>query len=299
MTNEKTDIAAEGESMAQPQTELMVRLYSAIVLVVVSLFLNFVSLETFALLISLMIGAMAWEWGRLVRGGGLDIAFGLQLVTTIVASWATVHGNVLYALLVLVFGTVVVFVFRKGKQVNPQAWWSAAGVYYAGLPAIALIWIRSDTDLGALAIFYIFTIVWTTDSAAYVFGRWIGGPKLASRVSPKKTWAGFLGGALSAGVAGFVFAMASGNSNAVRLALLATVLSLFSQIGDLGESAVKRAFSMKDSSGLIPGHGGVLDRIDGLVFAAVIAALVALGINVEHPASALLGGMEAFLPKPL
>jgi phosphatidate cytidylyltransferase len=291
VTGEKANIGAEGDSMARPQTELMVRLYSAIVLVVASLFLNFASLETFALLISLIVGAMAWEWGRLVRGGGVDIAFGLQFITTIAASWTTVHGSVLYALLVLIFGTFIVFVFRKGKEVNPQAWWSAAGVYYAGLPAIALIWIRSDTDLGALAIFYIFTIVWITDSAAYVFGRWIGGPKLAPRVSPKKTWAGFLGGAFSAGVAGVVFALASGNGHALRLALLATVLSVFSQLGDLGESAVKRAFSTKDTSGLIPGHGGVLDRIDGLVFAAVIAALIAWGIDAGHPARALLGGV--------
>lgn len=276
--------------MGRSRSELMLRVYSAIVLVIVSLLLNYASLESFAFLISLFIGAMAWEWGRLVRNGGLDIAFGLQLATTLAASWATVQGCTSCALIALMVGTIIIFVFCKGKEVNPYAWWSAAGVYYAGLPAIALIWIRSDIEMGALAIVYIFAIVWMTDSAAYVFGKWIGGPKLAPSISPKKTWSGFLGGSLSAGAAGLLFAVSSSSDHVLRLALLSAGLSLVSQIGDLGESAVKRAFGTKDTSGLIPGHGGVLDRIDGLVFAAITAALIAWATDAAHPARALLTG---------
>ena len=173
---------------------------------------------------------------------------------------------------------------------RPQAWWSAAGVYYAGFPAVALIWIRGDPAYGWLAILYLFVIVWTTDSAAYLFGRWIGGPKLAPRISPKKTWSGLIGGALSAGLAGLVFALGRRWArSAPSLALLAIVLALISQLGDLGESAVKRVFGMKDTSGLIPGHGGVLDRIDGLLFAALRGRPARLESSIPaNPGRALL-----------
>ena len=143
-------------------------------------------------------------------------------------------------------GTAVVFFIRSLKDERPQAWWSAAGVYYAGFPAIALIWIRSDAAYGWLAILYLFAIVWTTDSAAYLFGRWIGGPKLAPRISPKKTWAGLIGGALSAGIAGLVFAQVAGREFSGWLGVLAIGLALMAQLGDLGESAMKRLFGIKD-----------------------------------------------------
>ena len=274
--------------MGRRRSELLLRVHSALILVTISLLLTYAGLRAFAVLITLFIAAMAWEWGRLVRGGGLDVTFGLQLGATAAASWATVQGCVACAFSAVFLGTIAVFLFRKGKDERPQAWWSAAGVYYAGLPAIALIWIRSDAEYGWLAILYIFAIVWTTDSAAYVFGRWIGGAKLAPRISPKKTWAGLIGGAASAGAAGFLFATLTGSDAAIKLMLLGTGLAMVSQIGDLGESAVKRSFGIKDTSSLIPGHGGVLDRIDGLVFAAVTAALIAWATDAAHPGRALL-----------
>ncbi len=270
------------------RSELLLRVHSALILIFVSLLLTYAGLWAFAVLITLFIAAMAWEWGRLVRGGGLDVAFGLQLTFTAIASWATVRGCVTCAFSAVILGTVAVFLFRVGKEEQPQAWWSAAGVYYAGLPAIALIWIRSDAEYGWLAILYIFAIVWTTDSAAYVFGRWIGGAKLAPRISPKKTWAGLIGGTVSAGAAGFLCAVAMGIDMPFRLAVLGAGFAVVSQMGDLGESALKRSFGIKDSSGLIPGHGGVLDRIDGLVFAAVTAALIAWAVDAAHPGRALL-----------
>jgi phosphatidate cytidylyltransferase len=274
--------------MGRQRSELLLRIHSALILVSVALLLTYAGLEAFAVLITLFMIAMAWEWGRLVRGGGLDVTFALQLLSTAVASWATVRGCIGCALSAVILGTMAVFLFRLGKEERSQAWWSAAGVYYAGLPAIALIWIRSDAEYGWLAIMYIFAIVWTTDSAAYLFGRWIGGAKLAPRISPKKTWAGLIGGALSAGAAGLIFAVATGIGAPLRLALLGTGLALVSQVGDLGESALKRSFGIKDSSSLIPGHGGVLDRIDGLVFAAVTAALIAWAVDAAHPGRALL-----------
>jgi phosphatidate cytidylyltransferase len=278
----------EGAGAKRPPTELSMRVYSALILISIALFLTLTSVESFAILITLFISAMAWEWGRLVRGEGLDTAFGAQITATAVAALATVQGCPGCALLAVAAGTVAVFLIRSAELERPQAWWSAAGVYYAGLPAVALIWIRGDPAYGWQAILYIFLIVWTTDSAAYLFGRWIGGPKLAPRISPKKTWSGLIGGALSAGLAGLVFALIVDGAFSPQLALLAVGLALISQLGDLGESAIKRIFGMKDTSGLIPGHGGVLDRIDGLLFAAFAAGLLAWSLDPVNPGRALL-----------
>jgi phosphatidate cytidylyltransferase len=288
VTGEPAPSDGEGAGAKRPPTELSMRVYSALILIAIALFLTVTSVESFAVLITLFISAMAWEWGRLVRGEGLDTAFGVQITATAAAALATVQGCPACALLAVIAGTVAVFLIRSAELERPQAWWSAAGVYYAGFPAVALIWIRGDPAYGWLAVLYIFIIVWTTDSAAYLFGRWIGGPKLAPRISPKKTWSGLIGGALSAGVAGLVFALIAKVGLSPQLALLAVVLALISQLGDLGESAVKRIFGMKDTSGLIPGHGGVLDRIDGLLFAALAAGLLAWSLDPANPGRALL-----------
>jgi phosphatidate cytidylyltransferase len=279
---------SEAPFKRRANSEILIRIYSALFLAGIALFMTLTSVESFAALIVLFMAAMAWEWGRLVRGAGLDPTSGLQLAATAAATWLTVNGCPACALFAVIAGTALVFVFRLAEDERPQAWWSAAGVYYAGLPAVALIWIRSDAEYGSIAILYLFAIVWTTDSAAYLFGRWIGGPKLAPRISPKKTWAGFVGGTLSAGLAGLVFAAIAGPAYSPWLGALAIGLALLAQLGDLGESAIKRFFGIKDSSGLIPGHGGVLDRIDGLIFAAIAAAIIALIVDPANPGRTLL-----------
>jgi phosphatidate cytidylyltransferase len=268
--------------------ELTLRIYSALVLVAIALALTWASPHSFAVLITLFITAMAWEWGRLVRGKGFDTAFGIQLGATLFAAWTAVEGCPGCGVLTVVIGTMAVFLLRSLSVGMTEAWWSAGGVYYAGLPAVALIWIRGDDQYGWLAILYIFAIVWTTDTAAYAVGRIVGGPKLAPRISPKKTWSGFLGGALVAGAVGVLFGMWMGNTDLVKLGLLSLVLAVASQLGDLGESAMKRLFDTKDSSGLIPGHGGVIDRIDGLIFVAFAAALLAWALDPSQPGHALL-----------
>lgn len=288
VTGEPAPSEQEGAGAKRPPTELSMRVYSALILISIALFLTLRGVESFAVLITLFISAMAWEWGRLVRGQGLDAAFGVQIVATAAAAFATVRGCPVCALLAVFAGTVAVFFIRTAQAEHPQAWWSAAGVFYAGLPAVALIWIRGDPAYGLLAILYLFIVVWTTDSAAYLFGRWLGGAKLAPRISPKKTWSGLIGGAGSAALAGLVFAFIALGQFSPALALLAFVLALISQLGDLSESAVKRVFGMKDTSSLIPGHGGVLDRIDGLLFAAFAAGLLAWSLDSGNPGRALL-----------
>lgn len=280
-------IVREASVTTRPPTEITVRIISALVLIAVSLTMTLTSLETFGLMIALFTIAIAWEWGRLVREQGGDLAFALHAATMVVASWSAVIGCPACAIYAILAGTIAVFLIRIIKENRSQAWWSAAGVYYNGFPAVGLIWFRSDPDFGVLAVLYIFIIVWTMDSAAFLFGRWIGGPKLAPKISPKKTWAGFIGGILSVAAATIIFGLATGIFS-IGLVALAMMLAIIAQVGDLGESAIKRTFDRKDSGTLIPGHGGVMDRLDGLIFAATAAAILAWTLAPESPGRALL-----------
>ncbi|OYW40412.1 MAG: hypothetical protein B7Z45_04250 [Azorhizobium sp. 12-66-6] len=155
----------------------------------------------------------------------------------------------------------------------------------ACLPVIVL---RGDTGIGGLAVVFLFAVVWGTDVGAYFTGRTIGGPKLAPRLSPNKTWSGAIGGAAVGTIAGSGLVMAFGFSFSPALVAIGVLISSVSQCGDLTESAFKRAFGVKDTGGLIPGHGGVLDRLDGFMAAALLALLIGLARLAEAPASGLL-----------
>jgi phosphatidate cytidylyltransferase len=167
--------------------------------------------------------------------------------------------------------------------------WIVCGVVYAVLLLLAPVALRSDPELGMAAILLLFAVVWTTDIAGYFAGRAIGGPKLAPAISPKKTWSGAI-----AGLVGSVIVVALGahfvpQAHIVPLLILAIVLSVVSQAGDLVESALKRRFGAKDAGHIIPGHGGVMDRLDGFWAAAVCAAII--GIirgGIAQPAAGLL-----------
>lgn len=153
----------------------------------------------------------------------------------------------------------------------------AAGILYVGLPVLALLMLRERAEQGLLLTFWAMALVWACDTGAYFAGRAIGGPKLAPRISPNKTWAGFIGGVI-AGTA-FAFLLVHLFDLPVALAFATPLLGAVSQAGDLYESHLKRRAGVKDSSNLLPGHGGVLDRLDGLVFAAPVAALLVLVIS--------------------
>lgn len=253
--------------------EIVLRVTSAVVLAALAVGATLLSPWSFLVLV--MVGGVivTWEWGRLTRGKGFD---GTALVAEISVAAIAVFvalGRPDYALLLLAAAAAAIGVttFAAGGAV-----WSVAGLVYAALPAAALVWLRSDPSLGLIAILYLFAVAWTTDTASYAAGRLIGGPKLAPRISPNKTWSGFVVGALVPALVGIAFAVALKSSSAVWLALVSVALALACQMGDLMESWVKRRFGAKDMSQLIPGHGGLLDRIDGLLVAAVLAGLIAL-----------------------
>jgi phosphatidate cytidylyltransferase len=160
--------------------------------------------------------------------------------------------------------------------VGGGTWWLPGGVLYAGLSGFSLAAIRDFGTGGLAAILFVFAVVWATDILAYFIGRALKGPKLAPRISPGKTWSGAIGGAVSAVVAGALLTFSVFGRISLWIVALAFLLSVASQIGDLFESFIKRRFGVKDSSHLIPGHGGVMDRVDGLVFACFAVFLLAL-----------------------
>lgn len=154
--------------------------------------------------------------------------------------------------------------------------WMIAGLLYAGVIALAPVILRRDPALGFVAIVFLFAVVWVTDIAAYFAGRALGGPKLWVAVSPNKTWSGALGGALGGVIAALLVVKVAGLVIAPMLVLVALALSIASQAGDLLESALKRQFGAKDAGALIPGHGGLMDRLDGFLTAVLAAVMVGL-----------------------
>jgi phosphatidate cytidylyltransferase len=164
---------------------------------------------------------------------------------------------------------------RRYPAANPVVW-GAAGVVYAGVALLAPVLLRNDPEFGFAAILFLFATVWATDISAYLAGRSIGGPLLWPSVSPKKTWSGAFGGLVGGVAAGTLVAYASVGTRPAIAGVLALLLSVVAQGGDLLESAVKRRFGAKDASGLIPGHGGMMDRLDGFLVAALAAVLIGL-----------------------
>jgi phosphatidate cytidylyltransferase len=261
------------EGAAGRKPEVAVRVASAIVLAALALGAAVLSPWTFFVLVMVGGGLVAWEWGRLTRGNGFD---GTALISAVSVSAIAVLvsvGRPDLAVFVLA-AAAVAFGFTAAS--SGQAGWSLAGLAYAAFPAFALVWLRGDPALGAVAVLFLFAVAWTTDTASYAAGRLIGGPKLAPRISPKKTWSGFIVGAVTPALVAYGFALALEGTSPLKLALVSLALALACQMGDLVESWVKRRVGAKDVSQMIPGHGGLLDRIDGLLFAAILAGLIAL-----------------------
>jgi phosphatidate cytidylyltransferase len=202
----------------------------------------------------------------------LASSFVLAPVAVVVA-WI---GGVVFVLFWAVAALVVAWEWNKlVARAHNRGLWLAAGWLYALITILAPLILRADKVYGFQAIFFLFAIVWMTDIMGYVVGRALGGPRLWPAISPNKTWSGAIGGIAGAVVVGFAVALYQALS-LVPIAILALMLSIVAQSGDLFESAVKRRFGAKDTSHLIPGHGGLMDRLDGFIAAALVAAVIGL-----------------------
>ncbi len=215
-----------------------------------------------------------WEWQRLV--GGEELIFqrvGVGAVALALAALAALHNSIPGVAAALILGVAAVG-WIGGRR---QGVWAGAGVLYAGALVASVGLLRASPSFGMAAILWLFSVVWGADIAAYFAGRLIGGPRLWPSVSPGKTWAGAIAGAFAGAVLGLMLAVWT--NRLVALFWLGLATAIVSELGDLFESALKRRFGVKDSSGLIPGHGGLMDRLDAFTAASFFAAIVA----VLHP----------------
>jgi phosphatidate cytidylyltransferase len=212
-----------------------------------------------------------WEWIAIVAGGAVAARV-VGVAALITAALAAGTGQIYAAVMALAAGAAAV----AAACAPGRRGWGAAGVAYAGIVLIAPVVLRRDRELGLLAMLFLFAVVWSTDILGYFVGRTVGGPRLAQRISPKKTWSGAGAGALGALAAGIAVVYIAGGPALLPATCVAFVLSIASQAGDLFESAVKRRFGVKDASHVIPGHGGLMDRLDGFIAASGVAALVGI-----------------------
>lgn len=262
-------VASEAAALAG---DLRTRVLSALVLGPAVLGCAYVGGPVFHLLVAVgALLAMA-EWSAIVAPGleprlRLFLLMAVGVVALADLGWGP--GTALAVVAAAVSAARLVL----GGAVRP--WWLSLGLAYVGVPAVALTAIRDLADHGFGRLIFLLLVVWATDIGAYAAGRAIGGPRLAPRISPNKTWAGLAGGMVAAALLGAGSAPWWG-ADMIGAALLGALLAVVEQGGDLFESAVKRRYSVKDSGRLIPGHGGLLDRVDGLIAAAPVFVLVQL-----------------------
>jgi phosphatidate cytidylyltransferase len=251
----------------QGSRNLLMRVAAAVVLAPTAIAIAYAGGWPWTILVTLAAIGLYIEWLTIVGAAHQTRAVGSGIIGLVIAGFCLASGWISEALVVLALGFAAVAVFSPERRQ-----WTVAGFCYAAAAQMASVLLRLDQVSGFTALMLVLLIVWVTDIGGYFAGRGIGGPKLWPRVSPKKTWAGAAGGFVGSLVVAAAFAV-SGLGKTGPLLLLATVLSIASQLGDLFESAVKRRFGVKDSSHIIPGHGGLLDRLDGFVAAVVLAAI--------------------------
>lgn len=259
-------------------TELLLRIAAILVLAPATIAIVWYGGRAFSALVAFICIMMIFEWTRLVERKEFSPGFYILSFTAVLAMFMAAGGGYGEAYSVALFGAILGI---GGEWIsNGSKRWAVLGVAYVIVPCIALIWLRQLPEQGRELTFFLYISVWATDIFAYVAGKLIGGPLLAPRISPGKTWAGALGGLAAAIAAGFGYSFFSDAlGSAAIYALVAFGLGIAAITGDIAESAIKRHFGVKDSGGYIPGHGGLMDRLDGMVLSTV---LFSAGLLIWH-----------------
>jgi phosphatidate cytidylyltransferase len=263
----------EGEAAAvaeQGTRNLLMRVMAALVLAPVAIAIAYAGGWLWSALVTLAAIGLYVEWLTIVGAARATRVVGSGIVALAIAGLCLALGRIEASLIALTLGLGAV-AWLSPERRN----WTAMGFFYAAAAEVASVLVRLDQARGFAALVLVLLVVWATDIGGYFAGRGLGGPKLWPRVSPKKTWAGAIGGFVASLVIAAAFPVL-GFGKTGPLLLLGAVLSIASQLGDLFESAVKRRFGVKDSGHIIPGHGGLLDRLDGFVAAVVLAAIFGL-----------------------
>ncbi|MEP9377999.1 phosphatidate cytidylyltransferase [Aquabacter sp. CN5-332] len=263
-------------------SDLARRTVSALIMVPVVLGVTYLGGIAFVLLWMVAAAGVLHDWGHVAR-----LKPGIPFLIVGLCGVAVAAGGIYlsaeqYALpAVLVAALVCALLTRSGVS-------GGAGVLVAAIACLPMLVLRGEDRIGLSAVLFIYAIVWSTDIGAYFVGRIFGGPKLWPRLSPNKTWSGAIGGTLIGTAAGCALLLVTGLRFVPATVVLGLALSVAAQLGDLAESAFKRAYGVKDAGNFIPGHGGLLDRLDGFMAAALVAVLFGLARNFDAPASGLL-----------
>jgi phosphatidate cytidylyltransferase len=281
-----SSMAGEGDGRGRQRfavdwSDLAPRIASALVLVAGALATAYYGRLLFAAFWGAAAAVVVFEWLRLVSPPHLALRAGVQIAALLVLAWLAAAASWPIALAVLAAAIVVALLLGDAES----RIWDGAGVFYASALVLAPVALRQSPSLGLVAIVWLFAIVWTADICAYFVGKTLGGPKLWPRISPKKTWSGLIGGAVCGVIAGLATLLVAGVSVTWGAPVIALLIAFSSQCGDLFESHMKRHFGVKDTGHIIPGHGGLMDRLDGFVVAAAVA--LAIGLirqpgNVAH-----------------
>lgn len=295
----RTGVATDGSAALAPEAapartsgrrEILLRVLSAVVLAPLGLWAVYVGGLPLMIATGATGAVAASEWTRMAAqteaAWAKYVLYVVMAAASVAAAFLAPHGIELVALAALAGCVVSAGIALAGKG---SASSMAFGAIYTVLPFGCFVWIREATPNGQLFLMAILVIVWTTDIAAYFAGRGFGGPLLSPKDSPNKTWTGAIGALVCAGLAGAAVARGAGG-DFVHWLIFSLALSIVGQTGDLLESRFKRLYGVKDTSGLVPGHGGVLDRLDGLIAATVAAAVVLKFLPSLVPALGSAGG---------
>jgi len=253
---------------------LPLRAASALVLVPVALLIAWRGGWALAGFVTFFAVAMSYEWLRMSDPQAPPRAY--SMFAAAVSGAAALAGAAAWGWVMAVIAAAIVLMGLE-RRARGQVWRAAFGAAYVALPCVALIWLRNGAAGGLELLLYLFAVVWAADTAAYFVGTWAGGPKLLPRASPNKTWSGLAAGLAAGCAAGAAFAaLFASNASPAAFAALGAPLALAAVGGDLLESRLKRGFGVKDAGTLIPGHGGVLDRVDALMAAVLACAAMLL-----------------------
>lgn len=260
-TADKLDVARPASAGA-----LTKRIVSAFLLMPLVIAAVYRGGPAFAAMIAFACVVMLFEWSRMVERRSFSSAFYALVIGSSAAMYFAAAGRYEAAIACAASGGVVAAFFAKCD--SGIGGWEALAAVYIIMPCIALIWLRLDAPSGRALTYLLFGVVWAADTGAFFFGKFIGGPKISHALSPSKTWAGIGGGIVGGCFIGAVTGgLLFGPEWAILYLFVGGGLGAASVVGDLVESAFKRYFGLKDISGFIPGHGGALDRLDGMIFA--------------------------------
>ena len=257
------------------KSNLLMRIISALVMLPIAIYIILNGGLLYFVLVSLLTVLILFEWNGICENKSLSVVFLMQAICSILLMLQVTWGSPYIFLSAL---SSLVTIIAAAYLVNAKIGWAVLGFIYAIVPSISFLLLYEDA--GGEVVLWMMIVIWSMDIGAYFAGKNIGGPKMSPKISPNKTWSGLIGGTITAMVMGFLYAYFVKDYNiqlfesATILLILSGLFAILSQIGDLAESALKRKFGVKDSGALIPGHGGIMDRVDGVLFVAPAVVLV-------------------------